>query len=93
MTLERSDALKLIPKLSGAFDFVFINAAKNEYVRYQQVLPLVAPGGVIVAHNVTDLKSSLEDFIQAVKTNPQLKTSFVDAGPGGFSLSVKLPVR
>ena len=94
VTLERGDALELIPKLSGPFDFVFIDAAKNEYVRYlQQVLPIVAPGGVIVAHNVTDLKSSLEDFIQAVKTNPQLKTSFVDAGPGGFSLSVKLPVR
>ncbi len=94
VTLERGDALELIPKLSGPFDFVFIDAAKNEYVRYlEHVLPLVRPAGVIMAHNVTDLKSSLEDFIQAVKTNPQLKTSFVNAGPGGFSLSVKLPPR
>jgi len=52
-----------------------------------------APGGVILAHNVTDLRSMLEDFIQAVSTNPQLRTTFVNAGPGGFSVSVKLPPR
>ena len=55
--------------------------------------PLVPPGGVIVAHNVTDLRSMLEDFIQAASTNPQLRTTFVNAGPGGFSVSVKLPPR
>jgi len=94
VTLERGDALELIPKLEGPFDFVFIDAAKSDYVRYlRMVLPLVPPGGVIVAHNVTDLRSMLEDFIQAASTNPQLRTTFVNAGPGGFSVSVKLPPR
>ncbi|PYV26399.1 MAG: hypothetical protein DMG24_07065 [Acidobacteria bacterium] len=91
---ERGDALELIPKLEGPFDVVFIDAAKSDYVRYlRMVLPLVPPGGVIVAHNVNDLRSMLEDFIQAVSTNPQLRTTFVNAGPGGFSVSVKLPPR
>ena len=94
VTLERGDALELIPKLSGPFDFVFIDAEKEDYVRYLElVLPKVPPGGVIVAHNVTDLKALLGDFIQAVKTSPQLETTFVDAGPGGFSVSRKLPPR
>ena len=80
VTLERGDALELIPKLEGPFDFVFIDAAKSDYVRYlRMVLPLVPPGGVIVAHNVNDLRSMLEDFIQAVSTNPQLRTTFVNA--------------
>jgi hypothetical protein len=57
------------------------------------VEPLVPPGGVLVAHNVSDLRSMLEDFIQAVKTDPQLKTTFENPGPGGFSVSVKLPPR
>ena len=94
VTLERGDALELIPKLSGPFDFVFIDAGKEDYVRYLElVLPKVPPGGVIVAHNITDLKALLGDFIQAVKTSPELETIFVDAGPGGFSVSRKLPPR
>jgi len=48
---------------------------------------------VIVAHNVTDLKEELTDFIQAVKTNPQLKTDIENPGPGGFSVSYKLPPK
>jgi caffeoyl-CoA O-methyltransferase len=90
--LKLGDAREEIPKLAGPFEFVFIDADKQDYVRYlQMVLPMVPPGGVIAAHNVTDLRSLLEDFIQAVKTNPQLSTTFVNAGPGGFSVSVKLP--
>jgi len=48
---------------------------------------------VIVAHNVTDLKDELTDFIRAVKTNPQLKTDIENPGPGGFSVSYKLPIH
>ncbi len=93
VTLKLGDALKEIPKLQGPFDFVFMDAEKSDYVRYlQMVVPLVRPGGVIVAHNVTDLRSLLEDFIHAVKADPRLKTTFVNVGPGGFSVSVKLPV-
>jgi predicted O-methyltransferase YrrM len=90
VTLERVDALQEIPNLPGPFDFVFIDAAKNDYVRYlDMVLPLVPPGGVIVAHNVKDLAGELQDFIERLRTSPELKTSFVDPGPGGFSVSVK----
>jgi predicted O-methyltransferase YrrM len=94
VTLKLGDALEEVPKLEGPFEFVFIDAAKQDYVRYlQMVVPLVTSGGVIVAHNVTDLRSSLGDFIQAVKTDPRLKTTFENPGPGGFSVSVKLPPR
>ena len=90
VTLERVDALEEIPKLKGPFDFVFIDAAKSDYVRYlEMVMPLVPANGVIVAHNVKDMASSLEDFIKRVKTDPNLKTTIVDPGPGGFSVSIK----
>jgi predicted O-methyltransferase YrrM len=90
VTLERADALQTLPKLTGPFDFVFIDAEKSDYVRYlQMVLPLVPNGGVIVAHNVSDMADELRDFIERVKTDPELKTTFAAPGPGGFSVSIK----
>lgn len=94
ITLMPGDALKTIPTLKGPFEFVFIDAWKQDYVKYlDMVLPLVPPGGVIMAHNVTDLRSQLLDFIERVKTDPRLKTTFAGPGSGGFSVSVKLPAK
>jgi predicted O-methyltransferase YrrM len=94
ITLKLGDALQEIPKLHGPYDFVFIDAWKQDYVKYlNMVIPMVRPGGVITAHNVTDLKEELADFIKAVQTNPQLKTTLENPGPGGFSVSYKLPAK
>jgi len=94
ITLKLGDALVEVPKLQGPYDFVFIDAWKQDYVKYlNMVVPMVRPGGVIVAHNVTDLKEELTDFIHAVQTNPQLKTDIENPGPGGFSVSYKLPAK
>jgi predicted O-methyltransferase YrrM len=94
ITLKLGDALEEVPKLRGPYDFVFIDAWKQDYVKYlNMVIPIVRPGGVIVAHNVTDLKEELTDFIRAVQTNPKLKTDIENPGPGGFSVSYKLPAK
>jgi len=88
--LIEGDARKEIPKLQGPFEVVFIDAWKPDYVQYlDMVLPMVPPGGVILAHNTTNLRSELLDFIERVKTDPRLRTTFVEAGPGGLSVSVK----
>jgi predicted O-methyltransferase YrrM len=92
ITLQHADALEEIPKLQGPFDFVFIDAWKYDYLKYlDMVLPMVPPGGVIVAHNVTNQREELRDFIRRVKADPQLRTTFANPGPGGFSVSIKLP--
>lgn len=94
ITLVHGDALLEIPKLQGPFEFVFIDAWKGDYVKYlDMVLPLVPPGGIIMAHNTRNLRSELLQFIERVQTDPQLKTELVEPGPGGFSVSVKLPVK
>lgn len=94
VSLTLGDALKEIPKLQGPYEFVFIDAWKQDYGKYlHMVLPLVSPGGVIVAHNVTNLRTELLDFIHEVQTNPQLKTTIENPGPGGFSVSYKLPPK
>jgi len=94
ITLKLGDALREVPKLHGPYDFVFIDAWKQDYVKYlDMVIPMVRPRGVIVAHNVTNLRQELTDFIRAVQTDPHLKTSIENPGPGGFSVSYKLPSK
>ncbi len=94
VTIKVTDALEEIAHLQGPYDFVFIDAWKADYVKYlDMVLPLVPPGGVIVAHNVVNLREELKDFIQRVKTSPQLRTTIEEPGPGGFSVSFKLPPK
>ena len=94
ITQAHGDALKDIPRRQVLFEFVVIDAWKNDYGKYlDMVLPMVPPGGIIMAHNTRNLRSSLEDFIQKVTHHPQLETVLVEPGPGGFSVSVKRPAK
>ena len=50
--LHIGDALQLVPQMEGGWDFAFIDADKREYVAYyEMLLPLMRPGGFIVADN------------------------------------------
>ena len=45
-------ALDIVPTLGECYDLVFIDANKRDYMRYYEaVLPLVRPGGFILADN------------------------------------------
>lgn len=47
------DALEVIPKLDGQFDLVFIDADKNNYINYyNMIIDRVTSGGYIIADNV-----------------------------------------
>lgn len=52
VTLHIGDALSVVPALGGTWDLVFIDANKRHYCDYyRMVLPLVRPGGYIIADN------------------------------------------
>ena len=88
--LVLGDALKSLTRLDGTFDFVFIDAAKSEYVQYLELLlPRVSPGGIIVAHNVDSHRGQLRAYLANVNNHPQLATTMQSYGPGGFSVSIK----
>ena len=90
INLILGDALQSLSRLDGRFDFVFIDAAKSEYVQYLElVLPRVPPGGIIVAHNVDSHRGQLRGYLAKVNNHPQLATTMQNYGPGGFSVSIK----
>jgi caffeoyl-CoA O-methyltransferase len=79
VTQIEGDAHKNVEKLKGPIDVVFIDADKDGYVDYlRKVLPLVRPGGLILAHNI----DMAPDYVRAVTTNPDLQTIFYMQGAG-----------
>lgn len=89
--LRLVDALEEIPKISGPIDLVFIDAWKDDYPRYLElVLPKVRSGGIIAAHNVISHHShGIKRYLELVEADPQLETSYIEEGPAGISISKK----
>src|SRR4030095_12332084 len=85
------DAFKEIPKLTGTFDLVFLDAWKPDYKKFfDLVCPRLNPGGVFLAHNVVNKKSEMEPFLTTIQSHPGLFTSIVSPGSEGMSVSSKL---
>jgi caffeoyl-CoA O-methyltransferase len=85
------DAFKEIPKLTGTFDLVFLDAWKPDYKKFfDMVYPRLSPGGVFVAHNVVNKKSEMEPFLRTVQTHPSLFTTIVSPSGEGMSVSYKV---
>jgi predicted O-methyltransferase YrrM len=88
--LRRGDALKLIPTIEGPFDFVFIDAWKEDYLKYfQLVFPKVTSGGAILAHNVLSHAPELKAFVEMLQNHPQLETHIERRSFAGISVSIK----
>jgi len=52
ITLHTGDALATLARMTGPYDIAFIDANKRDYCAYfEAVLPLVRPGGLILADN------------------------------------------
>ena len=84
------DAFAEIPKLTGGFDLVFLDAWKPDYKKFfDMVFPRLNPGGLFVAHNVVNKKNEMEPFLRTILTHPALYTTIVSPSGEGISLSLK----
>lgn len=53
ITLLEGDALEIMRSLEGSYDFIFMDAAKGQYIYYlPEAIRLLAPEGVLVSDNV-----------------------------------------
>lgn len=65
ISLHIGDAMEIIPTLQEPWDIVFIDADKVRYIDYYELtLPLVKPGGWVIADNVLFHGQVLEDDIK-----------------------------
>ena len=90
VTLIEGDAHKEITNLKGPIDIVFIDADKTGYMDYlNKVLPLVRPGGLILAHNTTNSGPDMQDYLKAITTRANLETIFLHKEDRGISVTLK----
>ncbi len=53
ITLLAGDAADILKTLDGSYDLIFMDAAKGQYIHFfEDVLRLLAPGGVLISDNV-----------------------------------------
>ncbi len=53
ITLLEGDAADILKELTEPFDFIFMDAAKGQYIHFlEDILRLLKPGGVLVSDNV-----------------------------------------
>jgi len=64
-----ADALRAIPMLPGRFDFVLIDAEKDDYLDYlRQVEPKLSPGAVVVADNTGYYRREVAPYLEHVRS-------------------------
>jgi predicted O-methyltransferase YrrM len=89
VNLVEGDAHEEALKLKESIDVLFLDADKAGYLDYlNKLLPLVRPGGLIVAHNMRYPPPDPR-YIHAVTTNPDLETIFLHMNAAGIGVTLK----
>lgn len=89
ITLIEGDAHETVKRYSEPIDIVFLDADKPGYPDYlEKLLPLVRPGGLVIAHNMR-YPSPDPDYIEAITKNPELETLFLLMDGAGMGVTMK----
>jgi predicted O-methyltransferase YrrM len=94
VTCIEGDALKTLPTLEGEFDFIFIDALKQDYLKYLKLIePKLKPGAVVVGDNVIRSARAMRDFLDYIQNSPDYDTVIIRASMeknDGMSISYKI---
>jgi predicted O-methyltransferase YrrM len=89
ITIIEGDGHQTVKQHKDPVDVVFIDADKEGYADYlKQILPLVRPGGLILAHNMRRPPVH-PAYLEAITTDPDLDTSFVLLDGAGIGITLK----
>jgi caffeoyl-CoA O-methyltransferase len=91
--IKQGIALDLLHKLEGKFDFVFLDADKENIIRYfDLVLPMVRNGGIIAADNMLypdHFRPAMRKYARHVHTKPNIQSVTLPIGMGE-EITIKL---
>ena len=83
VTIIQGDALKVLSKLEGKYDFVFIDAVKSDYFKYfKAVEDKLLPGAIVVGHNAIASGKAMQDWLDYMKNHPDWEMVMVKATRG-----------
>ena len=96
--IQKGSALQILHKLATSeseqqqFDFVFLDADKENNIEYfDLVLPLVRVGGIIATDNILypeEFRPEMKKFTEYIKSKPNVQTMTLDLG-NGEEISIK----
>ena len=90
VTIVEGDAHETVTRLKEPIDVLFIDADKPGYADYlKKLLPLVRPGGLILAHNTTNTGRQMPDYFTAATTDPNLDSIFIGQQSVGMGITMK----
>ena len=74
------NALEVIPKLDLIFDLLFLDAAKDEYLKYLKLAENknLKKGSIVVADNVEVSKNEMLDYLEYVRSCGIYKSETID---------------
>lgn len=70
ITLLEGDAMDILKELEGGFDFIFMDAAKGQYINFfPEVYRLLEKGGILISDNVLQDGEVLESRYAVTRRN------------------------
>lgn len=70
ITLLEGDAVDILKSLDGTYDFIFMDAAKGQYIHFlPDILRLMSPGGLLVSDNVLQDGDIIESRFAVTRRN------------------------
>ena len=70
ITLLEGDALEILREMEDSFDFIFMDAAKGQYIHfYPEVMRPLAPEGILVSDNVLQEGDLIESHFAVERRN------------------------
>ena len=79
ITLLEGDALEILQGMEGEFDFIFMDAAKAQYIYYMpEVVRLLAKDGVLISDNVLQDGDIIESRFAVERRNRTIHSRMRD---------------
>ena len=70
ITLLEGDAMEILPTLTDSYDFIFMDAAKGQYIHFfPEILRLLSEHGVLISDNVLQEGELVESRYGVIRRN------------------------